>query len=135
MTTETPTPEFLPGVPDPRAQVSLPATLLMVVGGCNIASCVYWLLRALIGFGVSSTMGGAMVGGVWCFLWMALAIIIGAINIFGGIKMKSLQNYNAALAGAVAAILPCTCCCIAGLAVGIWSLVVLMKPEVKAAFR
>ena len=31
--------------------------------------------------------------------------------------------------------LPCTCCCIAGLPVGIWALVILLKPEVKSAFH
>jgi hypothetical protein len=42
-----------------------------------------------------------------------------------------------AVIASVAAMLPCTvsCCCILGLPVGIWSLVVLMKPEVKQAFR
>jgi hypothetical protein len=134
MTTETPTPEFLPGVPDPQAQVSLPGLLLMVVGGCYIASCFFWIFNVFFGF-LSRSMGGAMLHGANDFILAVIALVLGAANILGGLKMRNLQNYNMAMIGAVAAVLPCGCCCFAGIPVGIWALMVLMKPEVKAAFR
>ena len=61
-------------------------------------------------------------------------LCLGGVILFGAMKMNKLQNYGMAMAGTIAAMLPCTLCCIIGLPLGIWSLVVLMKPEVKAAF-
>jgi hypothetical protein len=57
------------------------------------------------------------------------------VIIFAALKMKNLQYHTLAVVAAVMAAFPCvsSCCCI-GLPVGIWVLVVLFKPEVKAAF-
>jgi hypothetical protein len=65
------------------------------------------------------------------FLSMAAASLAA---FFGGLSMLKLQHRLVALAGSIA-IMPGTCfCCALGFPVGIWSLVVLMRPEVKAAF-
>jgi hypothetical protein len=63
------------------------------------------------------------------------AIIIGIFIILGCIKMKRLENYGMAMTVTIIAMLPCLspCCCL-GLPLGIWSLVVLSKPEVKQYF-
>jgi hypothetical protein len=50
-------------------------------------------------------------------------------------KMKALEQWTMAIVASVVAMIPCSCACILGLPIGIWSLVVLLKPEVKAAFR
>lgn len=49
-------------------------------------------------------------------------------------KMARLESYSLCLVGAILVMLPCTLCCIIGLPIGIWALVVLAKPEVKQAF-
>ena len=55
---------------------------------------------------------------------------------FAGFQMKNLKNHHVALAGSVLAMLPCSgCCCMAGLPIGIWSLVILNNSDVKQAFR
>ena len=46
--------------------------------------------------------------------------------------MKNDQDTPATIIAMVPCISPC---CLVGLPIGIWALVVLMKPEVKAAFR
>jgi predicted Zn finger-like uncharacterized protein len=49
-------------------------------------------------------------------------------------KMKQLESYRSALITSIIAFLPCTCC-IVGLPVGIWSLVVIHSPEVRPFFK
>jgi ABC-type proline/glycine betaine transport system permease subunit len=50
--------------------------------------------------------------------------------------MRQLKGRGLAIAGAILAMIPLftCCCCVIGLPVGIWALVVLMNAEVKAAF-
>jgi hypothetical protein len=50
-------------------------------------------------------------------------------------KMKKLERYGLAMTASILAMLPCSLCCVLGLPIGIWALVVLMKPEVKSAFH
>jgi hypothetical protein len=52
----------------------------------------------------------------------------------GATRMARLQSWGLSLAAAIAALLPCSCCCILGLPLGIWAIVILAKPDVKAAF-
>ncbi len=64
-------------------------------------------------------------------LAMSVLILVGAK------KMKSLQSYQFSLAAAGLSLVPClTPCCgfLLGLAFGIWSLVVLRRPDVKSHF-
>jgi hypothetical protein len=50
--------------------------------------------------------------------------------------MKNLQSYGLAMTASIVAMIPCISpCCILGLPFGIWALVILNRPEVKAAFR
>lgn len=141
------------GMPGPgntgaaRQEVSTPAILLMVVGGLG-------LVMGLLGL-VSSALGG---GGVppevlndpqfeqvrpWLersqsfgMFGNILTLALSGVTLFGALKMKNLENYGLAMAASIIAIIPCfgPCCCI-GIPAGIWSLVVLNKPEVKSAFR
>jgi hypothetical protein len=64
-------------------------------------------------------------------------LAISVLILVGAKKMKSLQSYEFALAAATLSLVPClTPCCgyLLGLAFGIWSLVVLRKPDVKSHF-
>jgi hypothetical protein len=49
--------------------------------------------------------------------------------------MKALENYSLCMIASIIAIIPCIspCCCV-GIPLGIWAVVVLNKPEVKAHF-
>jgi energy-converting hydrogenase Eha subunit G len=69
-------------------------------------------------------MGGAFVG-----------LLVAAFIIFAALKMKDLKQWSLAVAASVLAMLPCISpCCVIGLPIGIWCLVILMRPEVKDAF-
>jgi len=62
-------------------------------------------------------------------LTMSVLVLIGAV------KLQSLKSREFAFAAAILAMIPClTPCCILGLPFGIWTLVVLNKPEVKSQF-
>jgi hypothetical protein len=55
--------------------------------------------------------------------------------IWAGFNMIKLRSYWLSMAGSFA-VMPGACfCCLAGLPVGIWSLAVLLKPEVSASFH
>lgn len=67
---------------------------------------------------------------------------VAALVIFASVKMRKLEGYTVAILSSVLIMLPgvtpcffCFPCCLAGLPVGIWSLIVLLKPEVKSAFH
>jgi hypothetical protein len=65
-------------------------------------------------------------------LGLALSLLI----LMGAIKMMSLRSYEFSMAAAIVAMLPCvTPCCLIGLPIGIWALVVLRSPAVKSHFH
>ena len=64
-----------------------------------------------------------------------VGIIVGIVVLVGAMKMRKLQSYNFAMTAAIISMIPCVSpCCLLGLPFGIWALIVLLKPEVKAAF-
>jgi hypothetical protein len=73
--------------------------------------------------------------GVFGLVFAVIHLALGGLVIYGGIKMKSLENYSLCMIASIIAIIPCIspCCCV-GIPLGIWAVVVLNKPEVKAHF-
>jgi predicted Ser/Thr protein kinase len=65
---------------------------------------------------------------------LLLSVSLGAFIIGGAVQMLRLRSYGLAIAAAILALLPCGPAWPLGLPVGIWALVVLTAPEVKAAF-
>lgn len=132
-----------------QQQVNTPAILLMVTGGLGIVSGLFGLVQSLMGRGAALPpelannpdmaqfrgMIETLQSGGWVFNLMGLALC--GLIFFGGLKMKNLENFGLAIAASIIAIIPCFsgCCCLIGMPAGIWALVVLNKPEVKAAFR
>jgi hypothetical protein len=65
-----------------------------------------------------------------------IAIASSIVILFGGYSMMQLKNHGLATTSAVLALVPCTSpCCVIGLPIGVWSMVVLTKMEIKRAFR
>lgn len=66
----------------------------------------------------------------------AAGLVIALICLFGSLRMMNLKSYGLAMTAAVLMLLPCgTCCCCVNVGAAIWAIVVLSKPEVKAAFQ
>lgn len=71
-------------------------------------------------------------------VWAGLALLCALLTLMAGIEMRALRYYGLAVIGSLAACLPClSCmgCCGVGEIVGIWALIVLLNPEVRAGFR
>lgn len=127
--------------------VSSPAIGLIITAAlgalAQIVSVVINILGAGAGMAGASARGQqdmpawahAMSGGIGVF-FNVIGLIMSVVILMGAVKMKKLQGYNFAMTATIIAMVPCVSpCCLVGLPVGIWALVILMKPEVKAAFQ
>jgi hypothetical protein len=122
-------------------QVSGPAIGLMVLA---IVELVFQALGAIMHLAGASLFSTArmpseawvqMFSGTMGLIFSVLGMLISGLILLGAFKMKRLENYGLAMAASIIAMLPCSLCCVIGLPLGIWSIVVLSKPEVKSAFH
>jgi len=69
------------------------------------------------------------------FIGLTVVSIIPSLLIFvGALQMRRLRLYGLAMIAAIMAMLPCTAGWFIGLPMGIWALVVLLRPDVREAF-
>ena len=136
----------MPGLAAPAAdQVSGPAIGLLVVAIlgflAQVASLIWQLgfaaLAANQGDGpFRQTPWAGMFSGAVAVAAAIVGILVSGLILFGAIKMKKLENYGLAMTASIVAMIPCISpCCLIGLPIGIWAVVVLSKPEVKSAFH
>ena len=129
---------------DAMRRVQGPAIALIIVAGLGIFLHIASTLARLLGI----TLLGAAGAGREDFAWLhmlagtvglmiaLLGSIVGIVIIVGGVRMKALKSYGLAMTATILAMIPCISpCCLLGLPVGIWSLVVLLDENVKASFR
>ena len=128
---------------DESRQVSGPATGLLVTGIIGAFFAGIGLIMNIIGMGVSPFIRDEIpdryvefwegsIGAASSFI----GILVAAFIIFAALKMKELRQYELSIAASIVAMIPCISpCCILGLPIGIWCLVVLLRPDVKAAFQ
>jgi len=139
----TPTVPTPTSAPDASNQVSGPAIGLLITGIIGGIFSLASFFSISIGTGLSTLWwegfpdryeelweGAFGIGG------SLVAVAVAAFIIYAALKMRELSQYGMALAASVLAMIPCMSpCCIIGLPIGIWSLIVLSKPEIKAAFH
>lgn len=125
-----------------RQQVEGPAIGLIVTAALGVLLALFSLLSNLVGFGMSGLSEfqeydryvGIMSGGVGILLAL-FGLAVSGFVIWAALEMRKLQNRTLAVVASVLAMVPCISpCCLLGIPIGIWSLVVLMKPEVQQAF-
>jgi hypothetical protein len=128
---------------DAAHQVSGPATGLMVTGIIGAFFAVLTLIASIVGMGIAPFLRDEIpdryaefwegsVGAATAIVEIAVAAFI----IFAALKMRELKQWELSLAASIVAMIPCISpCCIIGLPIGIWALVILLRPEVKEAFR
>jgi hypothetical protein len=130
-----------------RDEIRGPAIALMIVGMIN---CILGALRIVasivwMAFQDSPELKGRPeFHGMQPFMIFAGAagiaiaitgIVVGAVITYGAAKMLKLKRYKLAMATSILSLVPVvTFCCILGVPFGIWSIVILCKPEVKDAF-
>ena len=140
---------YAPGRSGPeyaKDQIKGPAIGLMIASGMTFAFYLFCtgLMVFVGGLGFiapGSSSGGDPMGGLLSgviggvvYGFFAIASLVAFV---GALRMKSLRTYPLAMTSAILSILPCTTyvCCMLMMPFGIWALIVLMKPEVKAEFR
>lgn len=65
-----------------------------------------------------------------------ISMLVAPFLIWGGLQMYRGKNYKFSKISAILALIPvASCCFVIGIPLGIWALVILSKPEVKAAFE
>jgi hypothetical protein len=75
--------------------------------------------------------------GLWQNLIMhAIFMVVCIVICHGATQMMRLRSFGLAVAASILAMVNISeCCCVLGLPIGIWGLVVLFRPEVRAAFE
>ena len=122
-------------------QVNGPATGLIVTAVLGFMVQALGFLGNMFGFSqgfgtTGSESAMAFFTGTMGIILNLVGVAIGVVILLGALKMKRLESHGFAMAASILALVPCVSpCCVVGLPIGIWSLVVLMKPEVKAAFH
>jgi hypothetical protein len=144
-TVTPPPPPTQPPIPaaGPSEEVSGPALGLLITGILGGFFAFLGLLANMLGFGLGSMMAGSAeeemmqwISGGFGIASSALGLLVAGFLIYASLEMKKLSQWGLAIAASVVAMVPCVSpCCIVGLPIGIWSLIVLQKPDVKAAFR
>lgn len=122
-----------------------PAIGLIIAGSLNGITGLLALLGGL--FRLSGIAGketlpteqaekmGYLVGTVGTYIVALLSLVLAPVVIYGAVQMMQGKKPGLAKASAILAMLPVTACCfLVGIPIGIWGLIVLAKPEVKAVF-
>lgn len=123
-----------------------PAITLIVVGSLNgIAGFLVLLsgLARLGGLGGNRSLPreqaermGYMLGTVGGYVLALLSLLLAPVVVYGAIQMLKGKKPGLAKAAAIIAMIPISSCCfLLGIPAGIWALVVMAKPEVKALFQ
>ncbi len=125
-------------------KINGPAIGLMVTGGLGIVSNLFSVVIHLVrtvppptpaGLPPEFTRWFELMNGPVGLALALITMIIGVFVLFGGYKMQRLQGRVLAMVTAIVAIVPCfSPCCVLGIPMGIWALVVLAKPEVRSQF-
>jgi len=126
-------------------KVKLPAIFLMITAGLGALMAVISLFSHLFGTGFNMADMGDMGGNEQLISMMSggmgvglniLGLVMAGVVFYGASKMMKLEMYGLALATSIIAMIPCISpCCLLGIPIGIWALVVLLNQEVKAAFH
>jgi hypothetical protein len=126
-----------------RSKLIVPGIILACLSGLLVL--VFLLDTLLFASGMPLTMPGGGAAGspfgdlppgflIGVCLFASLANVF---NLVAAIQMVRVRMWGLALAGCIVAAIPLTssACCILTLPFSIWAIVVLVKPEVRAAFR
>ena len=129
---------------DVKRRLQLPASGLIVVGALNAMSGVVLILGRLASFvnGPERVFTndarrlGYLTASIFFPLVSLISIIAAPVIIYGGIQILKARGYSIALLAALLALIPLSSvCCIPGIPIGMWALMVLRDREVKATFE
>lgn len=129
---------------DIRGRLRSPAIGLIIVAALNILSALVLILGRLVSLvkGPDRVITdedrrlGYMFAGIFFPLVSLISLAASPIIMFGGVQMLRARRYSIALLAAILALIPLSSvCCITGIPIGIWALIVLRDREVRAGFE
>jgi len=125
-------------------QVRGPAIGLIVTAVLGFVANALGIVWNLFATGIETARPGVnpdmerfirMFSGTMGIICGLVAMVVAGLIVYGALKMKKLESYGWAMTATILALVPCVSpCCLVGLPIGIWALIVLLKPEVKAQF-
>jgi hypothetical protein len=136
------------GAPPPQSasaqeQVNIPSIILLATGVLHALLMVLVAVQLAVGVNMPPELATdpnfaqsmevlSKVGPAFALPWLAVS----ALLVFAGVRMRALKSWGLVMAASIVAMVPCCTfyCCVPGLAAGIWTLVVINRPEVKSAF-
>jgi hypothetical protein len=133
---------------DARNDLNVPSILILVMAGLGVLYSLYGLVSSSAASSeqLNTMMNdpnfppaardviGALTGGLAKGL-NAFGMLLDGLIIYGAVQMRNLKMFPMALTSAILVMLPCVgCCCLFGLPIGIWTLTILLRPEVRAQF-
>jgi hypothetical protein len=127
---------------DAKSKVNLPAIFIIVSQAIGLAVTVLSIvMRPQIAAALKSYM--AANGKPFDESSMDAKPVLTAIGVIGSLfvvyamlEMRKLRRFPIAVTGTILAMVPyLSLCCLFGLPIGIWGLVVLFNPDVRAAFK
>ena len=125
-----------------QRSVSNPATFLLVAAALGLLGSLVGVMMNVLQINMGSFGGMKNMEAFQAFqgtiamVSSLVGIVLQVVILFGAWKMKQLRSYGWAMTAAIMALLCANpCCCPLGLAAGIWSIVILNRPEVKSAFQ
>ena len=128
-----------------KDEVKAPATALMIVGGMmSLTNFVALLADLILNSGIKANLGqwGDPEAGKLA-MFGTFAVIIAVLGIgwglaicYGAIKMRNHSGYALAMMASIMAVVPCLglICVLVSMPIGIWALVKLRNPDVRASF-
>jgi hypothetical protein len=140
-----------PGGGGPAEALNVPGILFIVFGAFGVLSALLGVVRGadMTAFNqalsdpnlppeakdIMRMLGGYLSGPAPKVMNLISAIMSG-LMVFGGVQMRQLKNYGLAIATCIIGIMPICggCCCCITMPLGIWTLTILMRPEIKSAF-
>ncbi len=129
--------------PEASDQVSGPSVGLLITGILGGILSLIGLILNLVTTGIESVKAhryieeyADLAAGAASVAFCFMGLLVAGFIIYSSLKMKKLTQWGLCVAASIIAMIPCISpCCIVGLPIGIWCLVVLTKPEVKTAFH
>lgn len=127
-------------------KVQIPAIGLIVLGILGLLAGVFGLLQGaldpqkLIDAGMPEEDAQKLVA-MWSGPMVKVTSLVGILTCafiaWAGFQMLKLESWTACVVANILVMVPCftSCCCVLGVPLGIWGLVLLFNADVKRAFE
>lgn len=126
-------------------KVNGPSIGLMVVAIVGFLTILATVLLSFLDIAITSSGIGQsgdaegvlqLMSGTVGIIRSVIGILCCIVVFSGALQMRKLRSYGLAMVASIIALVPCfSPCCLIGIPIGIWALVVLNKPEVKPYFE